>query len=100
MCWHAASVYPEPGSNSPSNVFYRTPPSQEGCKAIVLSCDPGQAVSSLLCINTWLFADCYLASTGRGAASTLDQIDSNCTLYVSFLYVAPLPATPLPLPLS
>jgi len=39
-----------------------SPPSlpREGDRGIVLSCDPGQACSLLLCINTWLFADCCL----------------------------------------
>ena len=86
---HAASVYPEPGSNSPSNVSICTHAlASTGHWCIVLSCDPGQAVSSLLCINTWLFADCCLASTGRGTASRRDQIDRNCTSSMSVLWWA------------
>jgi hypothetical protein len=58
---HAASVYPEPGSNSPSVVsIFRSLSThalcmyaKEGSSPRSLSCDPGQAV---ICC-TWLFAD-------------------------------------------
>src|SRR5215471_16062483 len=55
---HAASVDPEPGSNSPSVVYAPTcaPASRAapgGSCLRFLSCDPGQ----VLYTSTWLFAD-------------------------------------------
>jgi hypothetical protein len=66
---HAASVYPEPGSNSPS-VFYRPTPHAPGAPRVgnahrYLSCDPGQAVF----VCTWLFADLRSPSGYRGGTS-------------------------------
>ena len=88
---HAASVYPEPGSNSPSKWVYVSPfSSREGSscpRGICLhqrretragdrSCDPGQAV-------------CYLCKTLGCSQITvilppengeMNQIDRNCML--------------------
>ena len=57
---HAASVYPEPGSNSPSVIYHPTSRTEcrGGCYPRYLSCDPGQAV--IVC--TWLFAESYSRS--------------------------------------
>ncbi len=57
---HAASVYPEPGSNSPSMVLFHSP-SMGGGKVHVLVSDPVQAtVGATPCEvgtgSTWLFA--------------------------------------------
>jgi hypothetical protein len=92
---HAASVYPEPGSNSPSNRLYCTLFTKgvsTGVGATLSlaarslkrvddskrrSCDPGQAACYF--VNTWLFADCVPAppSSQRGAET---KIDRNCLL--------------------
>jgi hypothetical protein len=45
---HAASVYPEPGSNSPSVVYRTTPRVGWAMHCGALSCDPGQAVKFAL----------------------------------------------------
>ena len=59
---HAASVYPEPGSNSPSVCMFPPARSQRGRSSgscpRYLSRDPGQAVQC----STWLFADSRLCS--------------------------------------
>src|SRR5207248_3160987 len=53
---HAASVYPEPGSNSPSVLYLFTHACAHATNAASRRCDPGQAVV----FYTWLFADCLL----------------------------------------
>ena len=66
---HAASVYPEPGSNSPSVAVCIAPPARRqrqmgiGTFTCFSSRDPGQAVAVLLVhyICTWLFADSRLS---------------------------------------
>ena len=57
---HAASVYPEPGSNSPSVVYLSTcaHAARKWLIAAVLECDPGQVLQS----STWLFADSCVCS--------------------------------------
>src|SRR5436305_7396184 len=56
---HAASVYPEPGSNSPSQEkTVRDSTHEEPRKRLFIGsvCDPGQAAVHVLSM-TWLFAD-------------------------------------------
>jgi hypothetical protein len=69
---HAASVYPEPGSNSPSScISHRGSHRDAKC---MLSCDPGQVTLLLL----GLFAEKF--SVPRCPAPGNEMIDRNCSL--------------------
>ena len=91
---HAASVYPEPGSNSPSvvSIFHSLPThapgahvDTEGSSPRSLSRDPGQAVFSC----TWLFAD----SRSRSLQNESLLFDRNCCVRVRVHPVAVLLST-------
>jgi hypothetical protein len=69
---HAASVYPEPGSNSPSS-YISHHGSHRDAKCM-LSCDPGQVTLLLL----GLFAEKF--SVPRCPAPGNEMIDRNCSL--------------------
>jgi hypothetical protein len=82
---HAASVYPEPGSNSPS-VVYRTTPRGVGSaqRCIELRSRP----SCQIC--TWLFADSFLFGL---CCQRPNLIDRNCCVRVRVHPVAVLLST-------
>src|SRR5436309_6856940 len=86
---HAASVYPEPGSNSPSVVYAPTCTlalrrARGSCLRCV-SCDPGQAVY----IRTWLFADCA-CTLSRTQASFLTGTGVHACASRQLLFCFPL----------
>ena len=76
---HAASVYPEPGSNSPSKDVSTLLAWSSG-NAQWLSCDPGQAIVTMLsilgCSQMYRFVAAPPCEKGRPEA----RIDRNCLL--------------------
>ena len=67
---HAASVHPEPGSNSPSVLCVSTCAARRWACSRFVSRDPGQVLYS----STWLFADSCLCSL----QTTSLIVDRNC----------------------
>src|SRR5437764_2151523 len=76
---HAASVYPEPGSNSPSKDVSTLLAWSSG-NAQWVRCDPGQAAVQLLSILGCSQMYRFLPTTLGGEAGTKQEIARNCLL--------------------
>ena len=87
---HAASVYPEPGSNSPSVVYAVTCTlalrRARGSYLRFVSRDPGQ----VLYTRTWLFADSRLVFSQRAQASFLTGTVVDACASLQLLFCFPL----------